>query len=158
MNRAICLITALSFGSNNNSWIFSLYNYAHHHSEHIFYRFYAPCFLWQTSEWVRWQDGVWKISVLLFYALIWEHCECIFLLLFQMIHKIAFYNFTRKLNVSIDARWRQKNLFIIYVNHGEENSCFLSHLSNLSHACELRRAGRKLWISLSDKDCVFYYN
>lgn len=51
MNRAICLITALSFGSNNNSWIFSLYNYAHHHSEHIFYRFYAPCFLWQTSEW-----------------------------------------------------------------------------------------------------------
>lgn len=153
MNEAICLIAAMlchleviiivetshftttRIITRNTSFIALCYVLLH----------ILPCFLWltRTSEW----DGkmVCERFVLLFYALIREHSVYLFffILFFQMIHKIAFQNFTRVSERKIDARWK-KNLFIIYMNHGEENSCFLSHFSTSSHMCEPRRVGRKL--------------
>lgn len=124
MNEAICLIAAMlchleviiivetshftttRIITRNTSFIALCYVLLH----------ILPCFLWltRTSEW----DGkmVCERFVLLFYALIREHSVYLFffILFFQMIHKIAFQNFTRVSERKIDARWKKKLVHYLY--------------------------------------------
>lgn len=104
------LLTLQLCASSLGTHLLSLYAMCFYTFCHVFYDWRE-----RASEWVRWQDGVWKICPFVLCPHKGALCVSILLYTFlQMIHKIAFQNFTRVSERKIDARWKKKLVHYLY--------------------------------------------